>query len=239
MQRRRGRRARGDGPVLLEPRSRGRNLPVNAVEISGLRQAFDGHEILALDAFCVEQGACQLVSGPSGSGKTTLLHLIAGLQRPLEGTITVVDMPLAGLRPATLDRFRGRHIGIVFQHLHLLSSLTALGNVLAAQYLAGVAQDERRCLAVLDELGVAHRADARPDELSRGEAQRVALARAVINEPALLLADEPTASLDDASCEAVAALLLAQAGARGATLIVATHDARLARLFDQRLVLGA
>ncbi len=210
-----------------------------AVEIAGLRQAFDGREVLAIDALSVRQGERQLVSGSSGSGKTTLLHLIAGLQQPLEGTIAVVDTPLAGMRPAALDRFRGRRIGIVFQHLHLLSSLTALGNVLAAQYLAGVTQDAQRCLAVLDELGVAHRAGARPAELSRGEAQRVALARAVINDPPLLLADEPTASLDDESCEAVAALLMAQAHSRGATLIVATHDARLAGRFDQRLVLGA
>ncbi len=209
-----------------------------AVEIVGLRQSFDGREVLAIEALSLEQGASQLVSGPSGSGKSTLLQLIAGLQQPLEGTVTVVDTPLAGLRPAALDRFRGRHIGIVFQRLHLLSSVTALGNVLAAQYLAGMPQDERRCLALLDELGVAHRAAARPAELSRGEAQRVALARAVINDPRLLLADEPTASLDDESCEAVASLLLAQAHSRGATLVVATHDARLAGRFEQRLALG-
>ncbi len=199
----------------------------NAIQIAGLRHAYAGQGVLDLPELTIAQGARHLVVGPSGSGKTTLLHVIAGLLRPTAGSVQVAGCDVTALRPAQLDRLRGRELGIVFQQLHLMASLTALENLLLARYLAGLPQVVEHCLQVLDELGVARRADARPAALSRGEAQRVALARALVNEPRILLADEPTASLDDAACESVAGLLDEQASARNITLLVATHDGRL------------
>ena len=131
------------------------------------------------------------------------------------------------LSPAQLDRFRGKHIGIVLQRLHLIDSLTVLNNLLLAQYLAGEPQDAARVRDVLQSLDLADKTNARPHELSHGQAQRVAVARAVVNKPKLLLADEPTSNLDDVRCVQVLDLLLDQAKACGATLVIATHDQRI------------
>ena len=137
------------------------------------------------------------------------------------------------------DRFRGSHMGIVFQRLHLLPSLTVTANILLAQYLARQPQQSRQVQVLLEALGLGHRLHAYPGDLSLGEAQRVAIARAVANRPRLLLADEPTSSLDDANAATVINLLRNQADAIGATLLVVTHDARIQGHFEQRLVLEA
>ncbi|MEX2240224.1 MAG: ATP-binding cassette domain-containing protein, partial [Burkholderiales bacterium] len=155
-------------------------------------------------------------------GKSTLLHLIAGLLKPSEGTVEAA-----------------RPVGIVPQKLHLIASLTVAENLLLAQYLAGARQEPARAAQVLASVGLAERAAARPRELSHGEAQRAAVARAVMNRPRLLLADEPTSNLDDAHCAAALDLLETQAAECGATLVVATHDARARPRFEKRLELGA
>jgi ABC-type lipoprotein export system ATPase subunit len=192
-----------------------------------LRHAYDGVNVLRVEAWYVEQGAHWLVLGPSGSGKTTLLHVLAGILIPVAGSVTIASQDLAALRPAQLDRFRGQHIGIVLQRLHLVSSLTVMNNILLAQYMAGVSQDRERVRDVLTSLDIADKADARPHELSFGQAQRVAVARAVVNRPRLLLADEPTSNLDDGRCMQALDLLETQARACGATLVIATHDQRI------------
>jgi putative ABC transport system ATP-binding protein len=179
------------------------------------------------------------VIGPSGSGKTTLLHVLAGILRPTAGSVSIAGQDLMGLKPAGLDRFRGLHIGIVLQRLHLVASLTVVKNLLLAQYLAGVPQDGARVREVLGSLGVADKADAYPHELSFGQAQRVAVARAVVNRPKLLLADEPTSNLDDARCAQAYGLLESQARACGATLVIATHDQRIKSRMRNHYVLGA
>ncbi|OGA23915.1 MAG: ABC transporter ATP-binding protein [Betaproteobacteria bacterium RIFCSPLOWO2_02_FULL_67_26] len=195
--------------------------------LRNLRHAYDGKDVLRVDAWQAGQGEHWLVLGPSGSGKTTLLHVLAAILRPTGGGVNVADQDLAALKPAELDRFRGRHIGIVLQRLHLVPSLTVMNNLLLAQYLAGLAQDGARVREVLASLDAADKAGAYPHELSFGQAQRVAVARAVVNRPKLLLADEPTSNLDDARCAQAYGLLESQARACGATLVIATHDQRI------------
>ncbi len=192
-----------------------------------LVHAYDGKDVLRVDAWQAEQGAQWLMLGPSGSGKTTLLHVLAGILRPSSGQVTVAEQDVMALSPSALDRFRGKNIGIVLQRLHLIDSLTVLNNLLLAQYMAGEAQDAARVREVLASLGLVEKANAHPHELSHGQAQRVAVARAVVNKPKLLLADEPTSNLDDARCLQVLNLLQAQAAACGATLVIATHDQRI------------
>lgn len=195
--------------------------------LQNLTHAYAGATVLNVASWQAEQGAQWLMLGPSGSGKTTLLHVLAGILRPTSGQVTVADQDLTALSPAALDRFRGKHVGIVFQRLHLIDSLTVLNNLLLAQYMAGEPQDAARVRELLASLDLAEKASARPHELSHGQAQRVAVARAVVNKPKLLLADEPTSNLDDTRCVQVLDLLLAQAKACGATLVIATHDQRI------------
>ena len=190
--------------------------------LKGVRHRYGAREVLSLERFEAAQGDKWLVLGPSGSGKSTLLHILAGLLHPTSGTVEVA-----------------RPIGIVPQKLHLIASLSVEQNLLLAQYLAGAKQEPARAAQVLAGVGMADRAGDRPHQLSHGQAQRVAVARAVMNRPKLLIADEPTSNLDDAHCAAALDLLEAQAAECGATLIVATHDARAKPRFAHRLELGA
>lgn len=210
-----------------------------AVAISGLRFDAGGRRILDLPDWSVAAGEQALLLGPSGSGKTTLLNLLAGLLRPTAGKVSVAGRDLAGLRPAALDMFRGRQVGIVFQSLHLVAALTVAGNLRLARYLARLPNDEADIGRLLDRLGLGDKAAARPADLSQGEAQRAAIARALVNSPTLLLADEPTSALDDANCDRVVELLRRQASDLGATLLIATHDQRLKDVFPDRLDLPA
>lgn len=207
--------------------------------LENLKHSYDGAEVLNVSRWRADQGAHWLVIGPSGSGKTTLLHVLAGILRPTAGSANVAGQDLAALKPAELDRFRGQHIGIVLQRLHLVPSLSVARNLLLAQYLAGLPQDAARAREVLANLDVADKAAAYPHELSFGQAQRVAVARAVVNRPRLLLADEPTSNLDDARCAQAYGLLESQARACGATLVIATHDQRIRARMRNHYVLGA
>ena len=207
-------------------------------QVSALRHAYNGTEVLRIEAFGAAHGEHWLVLGPSGSGKSTLLHTLAGLLRPTEGEAIVAGQPLNALKAGELDRFRGRHVGIVLQQLYLVSTLTVEKNVLLAQYLAGVAQDRARVADVLASLDLSSKARAYPHELSHGQAQRVAVARAVVNRPELLLADEPTSNLDDVRCMQALELLESQARACGATLLIATHDQRITARIPQQFRLA-
>lgn len=210
------------------------------VEVEGLRHGFGGRTVLEVASWRLEAGEHCLVTGPSGAGKSTLLHLLAGLAAPREGAVRVAGRDLAAMTPGARDRFRGRTVGVLLQSFHLLDALSVLDNLRLAQRLAGLPDDRARCREALAELGVADLAGARPSTLSHGQAQRAALARAVVNRPALILADEPTSSLDDESCGRAADLIASRAGDYGAALVVATHDSRLfARFPGGRLDLGA
>ena len=175
------------------------------------------------------------VVGPSGAGKTTLLMIVGGLERPSGGQVTVAGHDLAALDEDELARFRGRHVGIVFQAFHLIPTMTAIENVAAPRELAGEADAFERARTELVAVGLGHRLGHYPGELSGGEQQRVAIARALVNRPGLLLADEPTGNLDAATGEQVMAHLFARSRESRATLVLITHDARLADLCDRTI----
>ena len=182
------------------------------------------------------------IVGPSGSGKSTLLHLLGALDRPDRGTIEIGGTALAALSPEELARFRNRTIGFVFQFHQLLADFTALENVLLPGRIAGLpgAELRRRATELIERVGMSDRTEHFPSQLSGGEQQRVALCRALILEPMLLLADEPTGSLDAESGAQVVELLESMQRDRGATAVVVTHNPSLARRCDriQRLEAG-
>ena len=209
------------------------------LDIDGLASGYGARPVARLGHLTLAPGEAALLTGPSGSGKTTLLLAIAGLARRHAGRATVGGIDLHDLPPARRDRFRGRSIGFVFQDLHLVTGLSALDNVLLAPYAAGAPQDRARALALLGELGLGDLARASAARLSRGQAQRVAIARAVLQKPKLILADEPTASLDDEAAAAVCDLLLAAAAANGAALVIATHDRRLRERIARQVAIEA
>lgn len=207
------------------------------IELSGVVRRY-GATSLRFPDWRVVEGSQWLVMGYSGSGKSTLLAIVAGLLEPSEGNVTVDGQRLSELSGAALDRFRGRTIGFVPQQPHLLPTLSVRENLEVAQYLAGLPVTPAELDSVLARLGIAGKAGLRPHQLSRGEAQRAAVGRAVINRPRLLLADEPTANLDDANCRETLDLLMRQAQDSGATLVVATHDGRVKAAFGEHLELG-
>lgn len=207
------------------------------IELESLQVDRGGVRVLDLDRWRVEQGEAALVLGPSGSGKTTLLHVLARLLTPASGTVVVAGQDLSRLGSRAADRWRGRTLGIVFQRLLLVRSLDVRGNLRLAQRLAGAPPDPQRIDELIERLGLTGRAHAKARALSTGEAQRAAIARALISKPKLVLADEPTSSLDDANAMAAADLLQNEAARCGATLVVITHDSRLKDRFANRLVL--
>ncbi len=212
------------------------------VSVRGFGHRYPGAvEVVAPDFDLAERGRLLLL-GPSGCGKSTLLMALAGLLAPSRGAVCIAGEDWRGFSGAAADRRRGRLIGFVPQEPHLIDGLSVADNVRLAPFLAGASQDPTRrgeALAILDALGVSECAGRYPHALSRGQQQRVALARAVANRPRLLLADEPTSSLDDDACGAALDLLFAAAERVGAGLIVATHDRRAQTRFSQRVTLGA
>ncbi len=207
------------------------------LELKNIRHQYDSKVVLDMPHFKAESGKHALVLGLSGSGKTTFLHLAAGLLKPTQGEVLVKEQNLSGMTGAALDKFRGRNIGIVFQEMHLLSSLTVEGNLLLAQYLAGLKKDASRIKDVLGSLGMTDKLNAWPHQLSTGQKQRVAIARAVINRPGLILADEPTSSLDEVNAAQVIDLLIDQANQNESTLIITTHDQRVKDRFSEQISL--
>lgn len=178
----------------------------------------------------VPQGAVVVLRGPSGCGKSTWLALVAGLVMPSTGQLVVADQPLDALKKIAADAWRAKAIGFLPQKLHLSAALDVGQNLALAQWAAGQREDPVRIHEALTALGVQNLARRKPAQLSGGQAQRVALARAVLLHPRVILADEPTASLDDEAAGAAVGLLLDTARAQGATLVIATHDARVAGL---------
>ena len=177
-----------------------------------------------------------LILGASGVGKTTFLHLLSGLLKPLEGEIDLIGTPISKFTISEMDRFRGKNIGIVFQKPHFINSLTVKENLQLAQYISKKI-DKIRINTLLESLGIEDKANKKTLNLSQGEKQRVAIALAIVNSPKLILADEPTSSLDDLNCDKVINLLKDQAARYKAKLIIITHDYRLKKHFKNTLSL--
>lgn len=210
------------------------------LEVSHLSKAYQGRTVLDDVSFTLEAGDRLLLLGPSGSGKSTLLNIICALSRPDEGKVRLGDGVLAAPGGAPRgDALRRAHIAIIFQGLRLVSALSIKGNLALAQRLQTGRSDTGMIDGLLERLGLGQRADARPHELSQGEAQRAAIARALVVRPKLLIADEPTSALDHANAQVVAELLDELAREAGASLLVATHDDRLMSHFARHVRLDA
>jgi putative ABC transport system ATP-binding protein len=200
------------------------------IQTQGLAYQYPGGAPIVFPDVQVAQGAVLLLSGPSGCGKSTWLALVAALVAPSAGSIVVAGQSLDALKSVAADAWRARAIGFLPQKLHLSAALSVYQNLAMAQWAAGQTEDAAQIHAALQALGVDDLATRKPGQLSGGQAQRVALARAVLLQPQVILADEPTASLDDAAAADAVGLLLATAKAQGSTLVIATHDARVATL---------
>ena len=208
--------------------------PVPALQATLLRHSFGGNEVLHGVSLAVQQGEVVAVTGPSGSGKSTLLHLLGGLDRPDSG-----EVYWGGLRADSLDtqaraRLRATSVGLVFQHHYLLADLNVLDNLRVPGLLLRQELTEQ-ARELLAEVGLSGREKAMPGQLSGGERQRVALARALVARPSILLADEPTGSLDTANAQAVSALMVQLARQHGAGVLLVTHDEAMAGRADRRL----
>jgi putative ABC transport system ATP-binding protein len=193
--------------------------------------------ILHPTSFQIARGRAVAITGPSGSGKSTLLGLIAGLDAPTTGRISLDGTDITALGEEQLARLRGEKVGIVFQFFHLLPSLTAYENVLVPMEIAGVRDPATRARGLLDDVGLANRGHHYPSQLSGGEQQRVAIARALANDPPIVLADEPTGNLDSATGRQVIDLLVSVNRNRGRTLVLVTHDRELAAFADEVIAL--
>jgi putative ABC transport system ATP-binding protein len=206
------------------------------VHVEGLRKEFGSVRALDGVSFKVEEGEWIAIMGPSGSGKTTLINILGGLDTPTGGQAVVDGADVARLNEAGLTRYRAEKIGFIFQQFHLVPYLTALENVMLAQYFHSTT-DETEALQALVRVGLEDRVRHLPAQLSGGEQQRVAVARALINHPKLVLADEPTGNLDEANQETVIQLLREMHN-EGHTILMVTHDPALGCLADRRIELA-
>src|SRR6202166_29554 len=205
------------------------------VQVEMLEKRFG--EVCALDrvSFEVEAGEWIAIMGPSGSGKTTLINILGGLDHPTSGRVVVDGMEIGELSERELTRYRSDKIGFVFQQFHLVPYLTALENVMLAQYFHSIT-DEKEAAEALGRVGLSDRLNHVPSELSGGEQQRVAIARALINQPKLILADEPTGNLDEANEEIIIGLFRDLHNS-GHTILMVTHDPDIAQQADRRIEL--
>ncbi len=218
-----------------EPASDSAPEPPVLIEIAGVRREFDDGHVLALRGvdLKIHEGEYMAIMGSSGSGKSTLLSLLGALDTPDAGEIRYRGQPLS--RFPDLGQFRARHIGFVFQSFLLLPTLTALENVQVPMFEMGWSRQERqrRASELLEAVGMGHRLDHMPEKLSGGERQRVAIARSLANEPAILLADEPTGNLDSRNSTQIMDLLRSVHHRRRNTMILVTHDPAVARTADR------
>lgn len=186
--------------------------------------------------YCSE-GSTILITGDSGKGKTTYLHILAGLLKPTTGKILIDGTDIVSLSEGKNDKFRGQNIGLVFQKAHFISALTVLENLEMASWLANGKKNSARAKKLLEQLDIEKQANKLPSQLSVGQQQRVSIARALMNEPKVLLADEPTSSLDDKNAKKVIDLLTSLSKEYKAALVIVTHDSRIKEQFINQITL--
>lgn len=207
------------------------------IQTSNLTYSFSKGPSLIFPSIQAEENSELLILGSSGTGKTTLLHLLAGLRKPTSGEVEVNGVKLSSLSGGSLDRFRGKNIGVVFQTSHFVQSLSVIDNVLLAPYFSNNKVSKSDAERMLDRLNILSKKNKKTATLSVGEQQRVAIARALLNNPSLILADEPTSALDDENAKEVLNLLREQTHALKAALLIVTHDNRLKDEVKQRIEL--
>ena len=207
------------------------------IEIKGIKKSFGSLEVLKGIDLAINKGEVVSIVGPSGAGKTTLLQIIGTLDKPDAGTVLVDSVDVTSLSSKKLSDFRNRHIGFVFQFHQLLPEFTALENIMIPAYIAGASHKEARQRAeeLLRFMGLSERANHKPNELSGGEKQRVAVARALVNNPAVILADEPSGSLDSKNKEELHQLFFDLRDKFGQTFVIVTHDEQLASITDRTI----
>lgn len=203
-----------------------------------LQYTYDKKNQLRFPDITCQKGEQWLLLGQSGCGKTTLLHLLGGLMKAQQGSVHINNTSLGSLSSSALDKFRGKHVGIIFQKSHFVKAISVEENLALAQSLAGLSVDKNRIREILDRLNIGHKLRSKTTNLSQGEQQRVAIARAVINQPSVILADEPTSALDDTNCTQVVNLLEQQAKETNAALLIVTHDTRLKELITNQILLS-
>ena len=209
------------------------------IQTTNLQYTFSKGPQLIFPSFQARENSELLILGSSGTGKTTLLHLLAGLRKPTVGEVEVNGVRLSSLSGASLDSFRGKNIGVVFQTSHFVQSLSVMDNIMLAPYFSGNKVSKSDAEKMLDRLNILSKKNKKTSTLSVGEQQRVAIARALLNNPSLILADEPTSALDDENAKDVLNLLREQTHALKAALLIVTHDNRLKDEVKQRIELTA
>ena len=207
------------------------------LKTEALSFSYDNSKIFNFPDILLQKGEDLLILGDSGVGKTTLIQILSGLLRPQSGTVELNGTRFENLSSKSLDQFRGSHIGMVFQRSHFVRNLSILDNLLLFLYLSNKLHDKQRAIDLLEEIGLSDKLNSMPDELSQGEQQRAAIATALIKTPDLILADEPTSSLDDNNCKKIITLLKEQASLTNAKLIIITHDQRLKDQFNTSILL--
>ena len=207
------------------------------IDIKNITKSFGSLQVLKGIDLHINRGEVVSIVGPSGAGKTTLLQIIGTLDRPDSGSVFVDDIDVTNLSQKRLSDFRNKHIGFVFQFHQLLPEFTAIENVMIPAYIAGISQREakQRAQELLEFMGLNDRASHKPNELSGGEKQRVAVARALINKPAVILADEPSGSLDSKNKEELHQLFFFLLDKFGQTFVIVTHDEQLASITDRTI----
>ena len=207
------------------------------LQTQSIKFSYDGTHQFRFPDIQLSEGEELLILGESGVGKTTLIQILAGLLKPSSGLLEFNGVQFHNLPSKELDQFRGKHIGMVFQSPYFVKNISILDNLLLSLYLSKNKEDKKRAIELLEQVGLGHKINSKPNDLSQGEQQRAAIALAVVKNPSVILADEPTSSLDDVNCKKITSLLKEQAASTNAQLIIITHDQRLKSQFDKSITL--
>ena len=204
---------------------------------NSIQFTYDGEKKFKFPDLNINSGESLLVLGESGVGKTTFIQILAGLLKPSSGSLELNSINYSNLSSKKMDEFRGKNIGMIFQSPHFVRNISVIENLLLSLHLSNQKLDKEYAENILSQIGLAEKMNSLPDELSQGEQQRAAIALAVIKNPDLILADEPTSSLDDTNCQKIISLLKEQSASKNAKLIIITHDNRLKSQFKKSIIL--